>query len=415
MSCSPDGPLFVALLNPPTSQLVGGWRLAEARNDWLRLSFWTDLARSLEAAGFDLAFLPDALAMARGADGTVDRVLGTGAKGSIYLDPLVVATAMSAATERIGVVATVSTSFLPPYDLARRLATLHQLSSGRAGWNIVTSAFDAEAVNMGLPGLPAREKRYDRADDVVAEVLELWEGFPDEALIGDRASGRFAAVDRVHATSSGVGPLTVPGLMQGRRPLLAQAGASDRGRGFAARWADVVFVVTSDQEQAAGIRADLRRRAAEHGRDPDSLRCLVGIQPVVAETDAAAQSLVDRYRELIDEQAAMAELTGLFRADPGTDPAGSATDFVAAHRGNTGALGFEDIVARAASGRSVGELARVGTLSQFKPMPVGSPARVAAELRGWLDCGAADGFMVLGATLPSSMVALGPVIELLRG
>ncbi|HEY4557915.1 MAG TPA: LLM class flavin-dependent oxidoreductase, partial [Enteractinococcus sp.] len=155
-----------AMIALPLFQFAGAWRHPGNRTDWLRTSFWTQMGRQLEADGYDMLFIPDALAMARDHDGTTDAIISTGAKGSIYLDPVTVMSAVAGVTNQLRLGCTLSTSFVPAYDIARRIATLHQLSGGRAAWNIVTSAYDYEAQNMGLPGLAPKADRYRTAHKV---------------------------------------------------------------------------------------------------------------------------------------------------------------------------------------------------------------------------------------------------------
>jgi hypothetical protein len=176
---------LVALVNPPTSQYAANWSNSLTRDDWLRGSFYTDLGRLLERGCFDLVFLADALAIPEDAEGDVATTLRTGGKGAIYLDPIVGLSHIAAVTSRLGLGATVSTTFQPPFSIARSLLSLDQLSGGRVAWNIVTSTTDAEARNYGLSAIPDKGSRYDHADDVVQTVIDLWEGWDADALLLD--------------------------------------------------------------------------------------------------------------------------------------------------------------------------------------------------------------------------------------
>ena len=406
-----------AMIFPPLFQFAGAWRHPGNRTDWLRTSFWTDLGRQLETDGYDMLFVPDAMAMARGHDGTTDAVISAGAKGGIYLDPVTVMTAVAAVTTQLRLGCTLSTSFVPAYDIARRIATLHQLSEGRAAWNIVTSAYDYEAQNMGQPRLEPKAERYAKADRVTQEVLELWQSFPDEALWIDTDTGRFADPTRIQPTRSGVGPLTLPGDVKGHRPMLLQAGASPTGMDFAARWADATFMVAANGAQAQQIRADLRTLAAQAGRDPNALTTLMGVQPIVAETNAAAERKLQQLKDLIDPQTAWQDLATLFRADP-CDWAlsDSAAAFLQAQRGATGAEGFENIVAQIVDegASTLEELAVLGAIAQFKPLLVGDASSVAQQMLDLVGQGATDGFMIMGTVVPESFTDFAPVIQLLQ-
>lgn len=406
-----------AMIFPPLFQFAGAWRHPGNRTDWLRTSFWSDLGRQLEADGYDMLFVPDAMAMARGHDGTTDAVISASAKGGIYLDPITVMSAVAAVTTHLRLGCTLSTSFVPAYDIARRIATLHQLSGGRAAWNIVTSAYDYEAQNMGLPRLAPKADRYRQADRVTQQVVDLWRSFPHEALLVDTETGRFADPTRIQPTGDGVGPLTLPGDVDGYRPMLLQAGASPTGMDFAARWADATFMVAANGAQAQLIRAELRDRAARAGRDPNTITTLMGVQPIVAETEAAAEHKLQRLQDLIDPASAWQDLATLFRADPDdwalTD---SASEFLQAQRGATGAEGFENIVAEIVrdGASTIEELAVVGAIAQFKPLLVGTAESVAQHMLDLVDQGATDGFMIMGTVVPESFTDFAPVIRLLE-
>lgn len=406
-----------AMIFPPLFQFAGAWRHPGNRTDWLRAGFWSDMGQQLEVDGYDMLFIPDAMAMARGYDGTTDAIISTGAKGGIYLDPVTVMATVAAVTSSLRLGCTISTSFIPAYDIARRMATLHQLSNGRAAWNIVTSAYEYEAINMGLPGLEPKEQRYQTADRVTREVLDIWASFPQEALLADTETGRFADAASIRPTAAGIGPLTLPGDVVGHRPMLLQAGASSTGLEFAARWADATFMVAADTAQARGIRTDLRSRAARAGRNPDDITTLMGVQPIVGETDGEAQAKLQQQKELIDPMIAWQDLATLFRANPKDwDLADSAADFLNAQRGATGAAGFENIVAQvvADGATTVGALAVIGALAQFKPILVGSVESVAQEMRTMVAQGATDGFMIMGTVVPGSFTSFAPVIACLN-
>ena len=406
-----------AMIGLPPFQSAGAWRHHTNRNDWLRTSFWTDMGRQLEADGYGMLFVADALAMARGHDGTTDAVISQGAKGGIYLDPVTIMATVAAVTSRLRLGCTISTSFAPPYDIARRMATLHQLSAGRAAWNIVTSAYDAAAQNMGFPALEPKAARYETAHKVTREVLDIWETFPEASLLVDSETGRFADSSQIQPTARGLGPLTLPGDIQGRRPMLLQAGASPTGLDFAARWADATFMVAANGSQAQQIRTDLRVRAGQAGRNPDDITTLMAVQPIVATTQAAAEQKLQRYQDRIDPHLAWQDLAAVFRADPNAwHLEDDAVDFLHAQRGATGAEGFENMVAEivAAGASTVGELAVAGAVAQFKPLLVGDPASVAQQMLDLVARGATDGFMIMSTVVPDSFTDFAPVLQLLN-
>ncbi|OYN92425.1 NtaA/DmoA family FMN-dependent monooxygenase [Parenemella sanctibonifatiensis] len=404
----PKPMILVSLTTIPVSQYTPGWRDPGARSDFLRADFWRDLGQLLETGGFDMLFLADQLSIAEDATGEPAANLRAGGKLTTALDPMVTLGLIAGATSRIGLGATMSTTFHPPYAIARAMASLDQLSGGRAAWNIVTSTMDSDARNFGRPRLPERDARYDTAEQVTRAVVDLWQSWEPDALLLDPA-GDFADPAKVHRTGNplSAGPLTVPRSPQDR-PILMQAGASERGRDFAARWAELVFGTGNTPQAMHAQRADLRRRAAAAGRDPDTIRYLAPVQPIVSATQQAANTERDRLESAIDLDGAVEALGRLFRVSGQADPDRPGTELLLAHRGNTGTLGFEDSLFEVAEseGLTVGQLARRYAMCQLNPQPVGDAATVASYLETLIDTDAADGFIVMSPVTPRSMVDL---------
>jgi FMN-dependent oxidoreductase (nitrilotriacetate monooxygenase family) len=391
----------------PVSGSHGGWRHPRAQGDLLSGAYYRDIARKLEQARFDLLFLPDIVAIPDTLHGSLDSQLRHGALGALRLDPLVVLSNIAAATEHIGLAVTISTTYTAPYILARQLATLDHISGGRAAWNIVTSFQDAEARNFGLKGQLSRAERYDRADEFLEVAVALWDSWRDDALVRDRETPLFADPAKVrridhHGKWFDVeGPLNVARPPQGR-PVFIQAGASDRGRDFAARWAEVIFVTPALIDVAVEFRRDLRRRAETFGRDPDQLKILPGVAPVIAETDAAAFALRDELSALASPEAGLSTLSyhlgvdlSLFPQDrilpedlkvPGVE--GHYREVVELSRREN--LSLREIGQRYGAGR---------TTIGFS----GSPATVADEMQEWFEAGACDGFMLQIPYLPGGV------------
>lgn len=401
---------LVGMVHPPTSKFSESWRNPLGRADFLDSAFTVDIARTLERGRFDAVFFADSLAIPEDAHGDIATTLETGGKGSLQLDPIALIAHVAAATQRIGLGATVSTSFVPPYTIARQLLSVDHLSGGRVAWNIVTSTTDAEARNHGLAAIPSRSERYDRADAVVQAVVDLWGSWDADALALDRG-GTFADPAKVHRTpgrSAALtrGPLQLPPSRQ-RHPVLMQAGASPRGQAFAARWAELVFAVAADADTMREMRTELRERARiDYGRDPDSIQVLQGIQPILGWNDAAAGLAHAQMREQIDLDAATLKLARLFQAEPASiDRDARAVEFLDAHRGATGSEGFERMLAdvSAAHGYTVADLAVEQAISQLVPQPIGSAATVADTLEELFRSGAADGFVIYSPLMHSSL------------
>ncbi|WP_144027267.1 NtaA/DmoA family FMN-dependent monooxygenase [Paenibacillus selenitireducens] len=252
------------------------------------IDYYIELAKLAEKAKLDFLFRADYLYIS-------PQMLGDSANfGSP--DPTVMFAAIARETDRIGLVTTVSTTFNPPYVVARQLQSLHWLSRGRAGWNIVTSIEGAG--NFGDSPMPSPQVRYEKAREFTDVVRELWASFPREAILIDRESGQFSDPDQVSSINhsgeffSVKGPLTLPAHKSGTIPLF-QAGASDIGRDFASSVADAIFAAMPDLETGVELRSDLRRRAEEHGRHPNSIKVLPGLYFFLADTRDEAQALFE--------------------------------------------------------------------------------------------------------------------------
>lgn len=250
------------------------------------VAFNLELTRMAERAKLDFVFKPDDLMLRPGMGGSFVR-----------LDPTLLLTAIARETQKIGIVTTVSTSFNPPYVVARQIQSLHWISQGRAGLNIVTSIEGAQ--NFGDAPMPPPEVRYRKAAEFTDVMRRLWQSYPHAALAGTAPS---TAIDHHGEFFSVQGPLNVPGHAAGPPPLF-QAGASDIGRNFAASVADATFAAMPDRDAGIELRADLRRRAQEHGRSPDSVRVLPGLHFFLAETREEAWALHARaHAHLTAEQ-----------------------------------------------------------------------------------------------------------------
>jgi FMN-dependent oxidoreductase (nitrilotriacetate monooxygenase family) len=382
----------------PVSGSHGGWRHPRASGDLLSAAYYQNLGRLLEEGRFDMVFLADILAVPDRLDDSLDSQLRYGALGALRLDPMLVLAIIAGVTKHIGLACTISVSYFEPFAVARSLATLDHLSNGRAAWNIVTSFQEAEARNFGRNDQLSREQRYDRADEFMQVACKLWDSWQDGALKRDRDAPLFADPSLVHPIDHAGkwfnvrGPLNVSRSPQGR-PIFVQAGASDRGRDFAARWAEVVFVTPGAPDAATDFRLDLRARAERFGRNPDDIKVLPGIVPIIAETSEAAEAQRILLSSLSDPQAGLSTLSYHLGIDlsrlpqhqllpetldvPGVE--GHFREVVELTR-RTG-LSLADLGQRYGAGR---------TTSGF----TGTPDAVADQMQEWQDAGACDGFML---------------------
>ncbi len=387
----------------PVSGTHGGWRHPAADRNLLAASYYQGIARTLEAACFDLMFLADILAVPDRLHDSIDSQLRYGALGALRLDPLLVLAAVAGSTTHLGLACTVSTTYFPPFQVARALATLDHLSAGRAAWNIVTSFQQAEARNFGLEDHLSRDARYDRADEFVAVCEKLWGSWSDDALVLDPHAPLYADPARVRRVDHDGpyfkvrGPLNVSRPPQGR-PVYVQAGASDRGRDFAAQHAEIIFITPPSIEAANSARADLRARAERFGRDPDQLKILPGVCPVAAETRSIAEERRALLQSLSEPEAGLSTLAYHLDADLSRFP----QDEVLPEMDVSGVMGHYKEVAEMTrkTGMSLATLGQAYGAGRHAAGFTGTGADIADTMQHWHEQGACDGFMFQMPYLP---------------
>jgi FMN-dependent oxidoreductase (nitrilotriacetate monooxygenase family) len=287
----------------PTMHHAGSWRHPDSDVDQvLDPERYEHLARLYERGLFDGLFIVDYQSVSDAKPGVPSGMVGRGGQMAM-LDPLQMLVVMARVTKHVGLAATLSTTYNQAYAIARKFASLDHISRGRAGWNIVTSSQSTEARCLGLERLPPPEQRYDHADEVIEACLELWNSWDADALKLDRKRGVFADASKVHyvqyngSTVKSAGILTAPRSPQGR-PVFMQAGASNRGREFAARWAEVIFTQNPDKAAMRAFYADIKGRMAARGRRPETCAVLPAIAVITGESEAEAQERaadVDRF------------------------------------------------------------------------------------------------------------------------
>ncbi len=266
---------------------------------WANGRFYVDMAKSMERACFDFMMIEDTVMVADAYGGTMEGSL----KNAIFApkqDPVPLAIQVACNTRHLGVVATMSTSFYPPYLLARLCSTADSIAEGRFGWNIVSSAEDRAAQNFGLDGLPEHDERYNVAEEYFDVVNQLWDSWEADAVVMDRETHTYADFRKVHTIDfdgkyfKSRGPLnTVPSPQH--RPTFLQAGASPKGRQFAAGAADAIIAVGTGVEGMKEYRTDIRARAAAAGRNPDDIKLFFVVSPTVAATEAEARAAHQRF------------------------------------------------------------------------------------------------------------------------
>lgn len=373
--------LVAYLKTGATALHSGGWRHPEARlDDILEPSRYISLARRLEEACFDGCFFADLFGLYDIHGGGFDAYVRNGGQIS-FLDPMMVLPMMAAATTRLGLGATLSTTLFHPYHLARTLLSLDVLSKGRVAWNIVTSATHLEAQNFGLDSLPDKASRYDRADEVVEAMMKLWQSWDRDAFVLDKERGIFADPSKVHyAHYAGDwvrtrGPLSIPQSAQGH-PVLMQAGASDRGRDFAGRWAEVVFAIQRGKSEMQAFYGDLKQRAQAHGRSAEDLKILVQTSCVIAETDAIARARADYLETLVIDELSLATASSSLGVDMTTFDASKPVEEA---MGTQGMQGTVEVIRqnmpkrrRSISGRPPDMTRRTFWSARPRPWPISS-------------------------------------------
>ncbi|WP_338079872.1 LLM class flavin-dependent oxidoreductase [Antrihabitans stalactiti] len=366
----------------------------------LDVGHFQELARIAERGKLDSVFFADGLAVGPRVERNTQSIF----------EPVTLLSAMAVATEHVGLIATASTTYSDPYNTARKFASLDHISKGRAGWNIVTSAGADEAANFGLDGIPLHSGRYERATEYLEVALALWDSWEDEAVVLDSGTGVFADPTKVHRIDhSGEhftvrGPLNTPRSSQGR-PLLVQAGSSESGKDFAARYAEAVFTAQRTLDEGKAFYTDLKGRLARYGRRPDELKVLPGIVPFIGSTEAEAQALEQEFTDLISPDYALRQLSNMLGIDltahaldaplPPLPPEAEIQGNKSRYRLVKELAAKEDLTVRSLIGRLGG--------GRGHRTFAGTPDQIADELESWFTAGAADGFNVMPPYLPGGL------------
>ncbi len=389
-------------------QSPGLWTHPRDRADsYNTLDYWTDLARTLERGKFDALFLADVLGIYDVYRGGPQTALEHAVQVPVN-DPLMVIPAMALVTEHLGFGVTCALSYELPYPFARRMSTLDHLTRGRIGWNIVTGYLDSAARGMGMEAQQDHDTRYEIAEEYMEAVYKLWEGsWEDGAVQRDRANRRFADPDRIHRVRHEGRYFKLDAIhlcepSPQRTPLLFQAGASGRGRQFAAKHAECVFINGPSKRVIAPIVADLRRRAAALGRDPAGLTIYTMMTVVTDATSAAAHAKLEDYRSYVSEEGALALMSGW----TGIDFARLSLDDKLRFNDRGAMTSALEAFTIADPERTwtVREIAKHAAIGGRGPVVVGSPQEVADAMEGWVDETGVDGFNLAYAVTPETFV-----------
>ena len=381
------------------------WRHPDSRNDFLSADYYQEIARVLEAGQFHLAFFDDRLAMPDRYNNDHVHAVENGIR-CVKLDPIVVLMTMSAVTRHLGLGATYSTTYYEPFHVARLFATLDLMTNGRAGWNVVTSINDGEALNMGRVEAMEHDRRYDRADEFMEIVLGHWDAWEDDALIVDKSTGRFADGARVHRLDyrgeylQSHGTFTVPRSAQGH-PVVIQAGQSGRGHRFAARWGEVIFATAPNVAIGQRNYAELKDGAARAGRDPDAMVICNLVTPVCGATQTEAEdkmALASRLPLDIDQLSLLSEALNFDFGSKGLDEPFTDDELASI----SGIQSMRDRVLAGKANPTVREFMSISHRGRPDDAIVGGPREVADRLEELFVGRACDGFVVAATHVPGA-------------
>jgi FMN-dependent oxidoreductase (nitrilotriacetate monooxygenase family) len=391
-------------MNCPIHLVAGTWKHPESQAwRYKDLRYWTELAQLLERGRFDGLFIADVIGVYDVYGGTPDAALRAGAQIPAG-DPMMLVSAMAYVTENLGFGITASTSYEHPYTFARRMSTLDHLTAGRVGWNIVTSYLNSGALNVGLDGQVSHDDRYDIADEYLEVAYKLWEGsWEDDAVVMDRESGVYTDPARVHPIAHEGRCYRVAGIHMAepspqRTPLLFQAGASSRGRRFAAEHAEAVFITEPTPEVVARRIADLRKRAVAAGRQPTDIKVFTGFGVITGETRGEARRKYDLYRGLTegDSEGSLALWSGWLGFDLAGYDLDDPLEFVPsqairslAETFGDGDWKLRDVIDRLAP-------------TTNGPVAVGTGPEVADRIQEWIAVTDADGLNLWHVITPGS-------------
>ncbi|WP_018390430.1 LLM class flavin-dependent oxidoreductase [Ancylobacter sp. FA202] len=387
-------------------QSPGLWRHPRDRSaHYTELSYWLDLARTLERGRFDGIFLADVLGVYDVYGGAPDTALRTAIQVPAN-DPMLLVPAMASVTEHLGFGITSTLTYEPPFPFARRLSTLDHLTKGRIGWNIVTGYLDSAARAAGRERQVAHDDRYDIADEYMELVYRLWEeSWDDDAVRRDRDAGIFTDPAKVRPIRHAGAHYRLDAIHLAepspqRTPVLYQAGSSPRGRRFAGRHAECVFVSGPSAAVIAPRVAAIREAARAEGRSPDAIKVFSMMTLILDETDAAAAAKLDEYRAYVSHEGALALMSGWTGVDFSRLPLDAQVRHVESEAGRTAM----DNITRADTDRvwTVREVAEHVGIGGIGPVITGGPQRVADAVEAWVDATGVDGLNLCYVVMPES-------------
>jgi len=387
-------------------QSSGTWRHPSSQaSKYNDIDYWTNMAMELERGCFDTLFIADVVGVYDVYRGNAEMALKDAAQVPVN-DPFGAISAMAAVTSNVGFGVTAAVTFEHPYLLARRLSTLDHLTKGRVAWNVVSSYLNSAAVNVGYNQQMAHDERYDMADEYMEVMYKLWEGSWEESAVHrNKETGVFTDASKVHPIGHQGKYYKVPGFhlcepSPQRTPVIFQAGASGRGRRFAAKHAEAMFILTTSVEQARGVTNDIRNLAEEEGRSRDAIKIFTLLTVITGATDEAAQRKYEEYLSFASPEGMLALYGGwtgidFSKLDPDAPLKAVENDSL---RTTLESLtnGHDRKV------WTVRDVVRNRCIGGLGPVLVGGPQKVADELERWVDEGGIDGFNLAYAVTPGT-------------
>jgi FMN-dependent oxidoreductase (nitrilotriacetate monooxygenase family) len=386
----------LGLFFAPGGHHLAAWRHPNAYPFGFDIKSYVTYAQTAERACFDMVFVADVFSLT--PDGRH--------RDTLRLEPMTLLSALAMVTSRIGLVATATTTYNEPYNVARQFASLDQISHGRAGWNIVTSSSNLEAHNFGYDAHPAAANRYKIAHEFVDVVRGLWDSWDEDALPIDKASATFFDPDKLHVLNhmgshfKVRGPLTIPRSPQGQ-PVLVQAGSSDDGKTLAASVAEVIFTIQRDLAGAQAFYKDIKTRAAAHGRNPQHAMVLPGVMPIIGRTRQEARDRYEQLQALIHPDAGLNALSRTLGVDMSGVDVDRPLPNVDVSKLQSRAVGIVETARR--EHMTVREVYEKLVVSKGHRQLIGTATEVADDLQEWFEEGGADGFNVMPAQMPDGL------------
>ena len=382
---------------------LAAWRHPEApAGGNMELQHFIRVTQAAERGLFDMAFLADGVGI-RFHDEPPGALSRT--SKNVQFEPLTLLSALAMVTQRVGLVATASTTYNEPYHVARKFASLDHISGGRAGWNVVTSVTDMEAQNFNLDRAPGYDVRYDRAAEFVEVVQGLWESWEDDAFVRDKASGvnydpaKLHVLDHRGQHFQVRGPLNVARTPQGA-PVIVQAGASEQGRELAAATADVVYAAAQTLADAQAYYASVKGRMAKYGRERDQLKIMPGLMAIPGRTRQEAHDRYEVLQELVQPLVGLGALAN-YLGDLSAFPLDGPVPPPVNERMHSRAKIFLDIAAR--GNLTIRQLYLSVAGGNGHRTVIGTPADIADAMEEWFHAEAADGFNILPPWLPGGL------------